>query len=714
MGGSMVVRAGLSVAGGLAELVEGSILPGTGIDADRFWGGMAAVLHRFAPENRALLAERERMQAAIDQWHRARGAIPIEPEAYQAFLRSIGYLVDDPAPFQIATAAVDSEIAAMAGPQLVVPVLNRRFLVNAVNARWGSLYDALYASDAIPGAAAGPGYDAARGTEVIRRARAFLDTVAPLAGGSHSEVAGYRVADGRLLPALADPALFAGYSGDPAAPDSILLRHHGLHIEIRIDRRHPVGASDPAGVCDIQLEAALTAIVDFEDSTAAVDADDKVAVYANWLALMQDRMTARFERDGRTVERVPARDRTFTAADGGATTLSGRSLLLVRNVGLLMDTDAVLLDDGSPAPEGIVDALVSVAAALHDRTARRNSRHGSVYVVKPKLHGPAECAFVDRLFAAVEATLGLPRHTVKIGVMDEERRTSANLAACIAALRDRIFFINTGFLDRTGDEIHTSIHAGPFVPKGEMADARWLATYEARNVAIGLRCGFSGRAQIGKGMWTAPDRMADMIEKKIAHPRAGANTAWVPSPTAATLHALHYHMVDVFDRQRELAAAPMPGIDGLLDIPLALGRNWKADEIARLLDDNVQSILGYVARWVNMGVGCSKIPNIDDVGLMEDRATLRISAQQLANWVLHRVCTTTDIEAALGRMAMRVDSQNAAEPGWKPLVAGTPAFEAARALILRGATEPSGYTEPLLHQFRRRAKKSAGDSAPTD
>ncbi|EJU11254.1 malate synthase G, partial [Sphingomonas sp. LH128] len=470
-------------------------------------------------------------------------------------------------------------------------------------------------------------------------------------------------------------------------------------------------AADAAGVADILVEAALTAIIDFEDSTAAVDADDKVGVYANWLALMQDRMTARFERDGRTVERVPAGPRPFTAADGTPALLRGRSLLLVRNVGLLMETDAVRLPDGSAAPEGIIDALVSVAAALHDRSSRINSRHGAIYVVKPKLHGPAECAFVDRLFAAVETLLGLPAHTVKIGLMDEERRTSSNLGACIEALGRRIFFINTGFLDRTGDEIHTSIHAGPFVPKGEMAGTRWLATYEARNVAIGLRCGFSGRAQIGKGMWTAPDRMADMLEKKIAHPGAGASTAWVPSPTAATLHALHYHAVDVFACQRELAGQPVPALDGLLDIPLAIGRNWKADAVARLLDDNVQSILGYVARWVDLGVGCSKIPNIDDIGLMEDRATLRVSAQQLANWMLHGVCTLADIEASLARMAAQVNRQNEAEPGWRPLAGGTPAFEAARALILEGASEPSGYTEPLLHRFRRDAKKTSGLSA---
>ncbi|KDP93439.1 malate synthase [Brevundimonas sp. EAKA] len=703
-------RAGLKVAAELAALIEQDVLPGLGLDPADFWSGAADVFARFAPENRALLARRDDLQARIDAWHAARRGQPYDVAASQTFLREIGYLVEDPAPFSIGTSGVDAEIARMAGPQLVVPVLNARFLLNAANARWGSLYDALYGTDALGDLPTGGGYDAARGARVVVRAKAFLDEAAPLAEGSHADVAGWSVVDGALVPALQDPAQFVGFSGNPAAPASILLAHHGLHIELVIDPSHPVGRTDPAGLADVVLESALTTIVDLEDSVAAVDAADKVEAYRNWLGLMRGDLAATFRKGGETLTRALEPDRRWTAPHGGDVTLKGRSLLFVRNVGHLMTTPAIRLTDGSDAPEGIMDAVVTSLIALYDIKglgAFGNSATGSVYIVKPKMHGPDEAGFTDRLFDAVEDLLALPRHTIKVGVMDEERRTSANLAACIHAVKDRIVFINTGFLDRTGDEIHTAMQAGPVVRKADIKSSAWITAYEARNVAIGLKCGLSGKAQIGKGMWAAPDRMADMLEQKIAHPRTGANTAWTPSPTAATLHALHYHAVDVFAVQAEVATRPTPGLDDLLTPPLANGANWSEDEVAAELDNNAQGILGYVVRWIDQGVGCSKVPDIHDIGLMEDRATLRISSQHIANWLLHGVCTPDQVDAAFLRMAAKVDAQNAGDPLYRPMApdpAASLAYQAARALVFEGAAQPNGYTEPLLHAYRLRAK----------
>lgn len=691
-------RHDLSVDSRLVQFVETKALPGTSINATGFWEDFSALLAKFAPENAALLTKREALQAQIDGWHIAREGQPHDAQAYQTFLREIGYLVPEPAPFAVGTANVDPEIATMAGPQLVVPALNARFALNAANARWGSLYDALYGTDALDAPPPKPGgYDAARGAAVIARAKAFLDEAVPLASGSWADWEG-----GQLL--LADTAQWAG-----SKTGGILLKHNGLHIELVIDPDSAIGKSDPAGIADVVMEAALTTIIDLEDSVAAVDGEDKVLGYSNWLGLMRGDLTESFDKGGKTITRAMAGDREWTAPDGKAFSLHGRSVMFVRNVGHLMTTPMVKLPDGSEAPEGICDAVLTSLCAMHDVKklgTLTNSHAGSIYIVKPKQHGSEECGFTDRLFDATEDMLGLPRHTIKVGVMDEERRTSANLAACIEAVKDRIVFINTGFLDRTGDEIHTSMRAGPMIPKGEMKASDWIASYEDRNVRIGLACGLSGKAQIGKGMWAMPDLMRAMLETKIGHPKSGANTAWVPSPTAATLHALHYHQVDVFARQKEIASEAVPSLDRLLNIPVATGRNWSEAEITRELDNNCQGILGYVVRWIDQGVGCSKVPDIDDIGLMEDRATLRIASQALANWLLHGVCSAEQVDAALARMAAKVDAQNAGDALYEKLTPEGVAWKAARALIFEGVTQPSGYTEPLLHKFRQ-AKKAA-------
>jgi malate synthase len=703
----MIDKSGLMVAPSLADFIETRALPGTGIDPQAFWAGTADILARFAPDNVALLRKRDTLQAQIDSWHEQRRGQPHNADAYQALLRDIGYLVPEPAPFTIGSQNVDDEVARLAGPQLVVPILNARFLLNAANARWGNLYDALYGTDAIAGAPAGKGYDAARGAQVIAWAKAFLDDAIPLASGPWADLTSADIV-------LRDPAQFIG-----ASEKGKLFRHNGLHIEVVFDRDHPIGATDPAGISDVILESALTAICDLEDSVAAVDAQDKVAAYANWLGLMRGDLTDTFEKGGAMMTRALNPDRTYSSPDGSSFTLPGRSLLFVRNVGHLMTTPAIRLPNGDDAPEGIIDGIVTSLIALHDlnghaNSDRANSRAGSVYIVKPKMHGPDEAAFTNSLFDAIEDMLGMARHTIKVGVMDEERRTSANLAACIHAVKDRIVFINTGFLDRTGDEMHTSMQAGPMIRKGEMKSSDWITAYEDRNVQIGLACGLSGRAQIGKGMWAAPDRMADMLDQKISHPMSGANTAWVPSPTAATLHATHYHRVDVFARQAERARESVTPLDTLLTIPVAVGRNFSEDEIAQELDNNAQGILGYVVRWVDQGIGCSKVPDIHDIGLMEDRATLRISSQHMANWLLHGICTAEQIDAAFARMAAKVDAQNADDPLYQPMhgqEGESLAYQAARALVFEGVDQPSGYTEPLLHAFRAKKKAQVLETA---